>query len=139
MPFRSFAYSSAIPGRCRDPATAPTQLEVSGSLTNGGRFHGFGDVIVQASNTRAIQVASLPGGGVELVVGGSGGTENLPVAIYDVRGRIVKRWIANPGSDGSVTWDGRRTDGQRAAAGVYFVRVRSASGPSAVARVVLAR
>lgn len=50
----------------------------------------------------------------------------VEVAIFDVTGAVV-RTLAR-GSLGSghyvYNWDGRRTDGRRVAAGLYFVRVR---------------
>jgi len=121
-----------------------TRLEVSGSLTNGERFHGFGDVIVQAPTSTlvaSLQTLSPPGVvPVELALADRVGAAGpRAVGVYDVRGRLVKRWTAIVGPVGRLSWDGRRADGQRAASGIYFIRVRSASGSSAVARVILAR
>jgi len=112
-------------------------LEVTGTLTTGQHFHGSGSVLVQESSTRAVQVVSLPGAtNVELIVGGTNEGAEIPVAIFDVRGRLVKRWVARTGADGRVVWDGRRGDGVRAAGGIYFVRAGSRES-GAVARVVL--
>lgn len=113
------------------------QLEVTGSLTSGGAFHGFGSVLVQSSNTKAVvQAISLPGGAVQLVVHGESDTAEIPVAIYDVRGRLVKKWIARPAADGSILWDGRHANGERAAGGIYFARTGTRAA-GAVARIVL--
>jgi hypothetical protein len=62
----------------------------------------------------------------------------VDAAVYDVAGRRV-RVIANglvlsPGAR-ELVWSGRRDDGGRAAAGVYFIRVRTPLGGS-IQRIV---
>ena len=138
----ALAFDRALLTPLLTPTT--TRLEVSGSLTNGQRFHGFGDVVVQApmsTPAASLQTISPPGAvPVELVFADiAGAAAPRAVAVYDVRGRMVKRWTALVDPVGRLSWDGRRADGQRAAAGIYFVRVRSASGSNAVARIMLAR
>ena len=58
------------------------------------------------------------------------------VAVYDVQGRLV-RTLLDGAAAGSRTlmWDGRDAIGQRAGAGVYFVRA-SAGGVARVQRLV---
>lgn len=60
------------------------------------------------------------------------------LTVYDIAGRKVwsqdEDWFA--AGTHSAVWDGRREGGVRAAAGVYFVRLRT-DGGSAVARVCL--
>ncbi|NNE07179.1 MAG: hypothetical protein HKN20_01325 [Gemmatimonadetes bacterium] len=59
------------------------------------------------------------------------------IAIYDVRGRLVRELQADAGMS-SLAWDGRETSGARAAAGVYFAR--KTNDPQAdSARIVLVR
>jgi hypothetical protein len=52
------------------------------------------------------------------------------VGVFDAGGRRVRSLLAERIEAGprSIRWDGRDDQGQRAAAGVYFVRVRTASG-----------
>ncbi len=61
--------------------------------------------------------------------------------VYDAAGRKVRALLAEtergPGRH-AVTWDGRNTDGDAAAAGVYFLRLR-ASGSDAARRIVKLR
>jgi hypothetical protein len=47
--------------------------------------------------------------------------------VYDVRGRLVQRALANP-SVGSPSWNGRDGMGDRVPPGVYFQRLRSVEG-----------
>ena len=51
------------------------------------------------------------------------------VAIYDVGGRLVRRLQRGilPAGEQRVSWDGREDDGRTASAGVYFVRVQTAT------------
>ena len=53
--------------------------------------------------------------------------ETMELGIYNVSGRIVRRLAqaAPPGGGfGSIAWDGRDSQGRRAADGVYFLRLR---------------
>lgn len=59
------------------------------------------------------------------------------VAIYDVRGRLVRALSAGAGET-AIAWDGRGMDGARAAAGVYFAR-RTNDRDATSARIVLIR
>jgi len=46
------------------------------------------------------------------------------LAVFDLRGRLVRRLHARPGAT-VVAWDGRDDDGRRAGAGVYIFRLRA--------------
>ncbi|HET7224700.1 MAG TPA: hypothetical protein VFK69_03210 [Candidatus Eisenbacteria bacterium] len=55
----------------------------------------------------------------------------VDAAIYDVLGREVRtlaRHMVLDAGPRSLAWDGRRTDGAQAGAGVYFVRLRTGDG-----------
>lgn len=60
--------------------------------------------------------------------------------VYDARGRLVAPLAAGPRAAGAhgVIWNGHAADGERAAAGVYFVRLRAA-GRELRDRIVLLR
>jgi hypothetical protein len=68
-----------------------------------------------------------------------GGPAHAEVSIFDVSGRLV-RTVAR-GSFGagyhSAGWDGRNGDGQKVAAGIYFIRVRSAEQETSLKLVVI--
>src|SRR5262249_53684901 len=55
-------------------------------------------------------------------------------AIYDVRGRLVRRFTTT--TPGAVVWDGRDNDGNLALPGVYFLPA-AGGGRQARARFVL--
>jgi hypothetical protein len=64
----------------------------------------------------------------------------LVVELLDVRGRKVRELLSEPLAavgPRSVRLDGRREDGARLEAGVYFYRVRSADGERSGKFVVL--
>lgn len=125
-----------------------TQLEISGALFGGKRFHGFAPVRVVASMmsprpSPSLRVLSAPGETpVELALEpGPAASGARAVAVYDVRGRVVRRWRVTAGSGAErFTWDGRRADGAEAASGIYFARVEGPGGePGAARRIVIAR
>jgi hypothetical protein len=66
--------------------------------------------------------------------------EHAMLAVYDVRGSLVKTLIDEPVAGGrhEITWDGRNELGERVASGIYFVHLRSRS-MSASAKIVLLR
>ncbi len=59
------------------------------------------------------------------------GAPVLSVAIYDARGRCVRRMGAAGASAKEFHWDGNDDTGRRVASGVYFVRISSANGVAA--------
>jgi hypothetical protein len=62
-----------------------------------------------------------------LALWGSSTEEALEATVYDLSGRVIRVLDLNPGAYGVRTadWDGRRDTGEFAAAGVYWVRVRT--------------
>lgn len=61
------------------------------------------------------------------------------VAVHDIRGALVRRIAEGERAAGvhRLHWDGRDRFGQPAAAGIYFVRARTAAGPLRQRLVVL--
>ncbi len=57
------------------------------------------------------------------------------LAIYDMRGRLVRNWWL-PNGAYVITWDGRDDDGRTAAAGVYVLRLRAHDGSRTLTRKV---
>jgi hypothetical protein len=68
------------------------------------------------------------------------GADVITAAVYDVRGRLVRRLElgARPAGEGQWIWDGRDQGGRRAAAGVYWLELRTPSDRT-VAKVTLLR
>jgi hypothetical protein len=124
-----------------------TRLEISGALADGKRFHGFAPVrvvspMMSPRPAPSLRVVSAPGvTPVELALEpGAAASGARAVAVYDVRGRMVRRWDVTAGSDAKrFTWDGRRADGAEAASGVYFARVEGPGATGAARRIVIAR
>ncbi len=61
--------------------------------------------------------------------------ERATIAIYDVRGRLVRKLTDrdySAGSNHSVEWDRRDASGRQADAGIYFAQLRTASYTSRV-------
>ncbi len=64
----------------------------------------------------------------------------VEMAVYDLRGRLVRRISAGPHAEGAHTliWDGRTGGGGRAAAGTYLIMLKTARG-SDTRRITLVR
>lgn len=78
---------------------------------------------------------------LQIEYGAPVGGENVTVRVYDAAGRLVRRLPAGTG-DGlqfTTVWDGRNSNGNPAASGVYFVRVESPGLPSQTRKAVLVR
>ncbi|MEZ5064459.1 MAG: FlgD immunoglobulin-like domain containing protein [bacterium] len=62
------------------------------------------------------------------------------LAVYDVSGRLVRTLLSRdlPAGSHASSWDGRDTDGNAAAAGIYFLRLAS-DGRTDIRRVNLVR
>ena len=120
------------------------RVEVSGDLATGGRFHGFAPLDVLASTTAtggapALRLASRPGA-VPVLLDLDGSPARVrTLAVYDVRGRLVKRWRAVAGRGARAAWDGYGSGGWRAGPGVYFVRVEETAGSGRAAKVIVLR
>ncbi|MEZ5065866.1 MAG: FlgD immunoglobulin-like domain containing protein [bacterium] len=69
------------------------------------------------------------------------GPGQAEIAIYDLAGRRVRRLVEGRFGDEvrTATWDGRDDAGSAVAAGIYFVRLTSASGEREVRRVTVMR
>jgi hypothetical protein len=74
------------------------------------------------------------------VPGGVSSKNNVLLAVYDVRGALVKTLVNSPVPGGRhvVEWDGRNNNGDMVASGVYFSRL-SAGGVVDVKKMVLLR
>ena len=121
-----------------------TQLEIAGALTDGRRFHGFAPVrvITPSSSIRPdpqLTVRSAPGV-LPVTLALDAAAPGRAVAVYDVSGRLVRRWIAAARERGErFSWDGRRADGTPVASGIYFARVEGSDAAGAAGRIVIAR
>ncbi|HEX7078273.1 MAG TPA: aryl-sulfate sulfotransferase [Candidatus Eisenbacteria bacterium] len=124
-----------------------TWLDVSGALRSGARFRGYDVVrVTRTKDDRAAaplaspRLVSAPGGMPARIalpaVGDAGTTRTL--AVYDVRGRLVRRWRADVEAGRVVSWDGRGGNGVPAPSGIYFVRAEDRAATPAV-KVVIAR
>jgi hypothetical protein len=53
--------------------------------------------------------------------------QNASIRVYDATGRLVRTLYEQSGDEqpGFIVWDGRRSNGQRVASGVYFYRLES--------------
>jgi len=106
------------------------RLEVSGSLVTGEVFRGSALVKVLATSSDqqsagSLRIVSSPGALPIQIAAGSPRSQRRTLAVYDIQGRLLKRWTAEAGSP--AVWDGIRSDGRRAGAGIYLVR--SENGP----------
>jgi len=63
----------------------------------------------------------------------------MEVFLFDVRGRLVRRWQAArlPAGTHRIAWDGRDRFGRQVGVGVYFVRARQGARSSSARWVVL--
>lgn len=55
---------------------------------------------------------------------------NVSADVIDAQGRIIRKLVEGtwPAGWSNLTWDARHADGHRAAAGIYFVHVRTSAG-----------
>lgn len=77
---------------------------------------------------------------IRFAVGGEVARDAV-VDIFDARGALVRTLTARalaPGQEHALTWDGTRSDGQRAATGTYLARV-SVGGTHQVAKMSLVK
>jgi flagellar hook assembly protein FlgD len=61
----------------------------------------------------------------------------INLSVYDIRGRLLRRFEPIPAKDGSASleWDGCDSSGKRAAAGIYLLKAEQ-DGHSAVSKVI---
>lgn len=122
------------------PLLAPgtDRLEVSASLKTGEVIRGSAEVRVvpPAEDLAPLRLVSPVGAlPVEIAPDGRQATLARTFAVYDVMGRLVRRWRA---IGGRASWDGRRADGRPVSAGIYLVRAEDGA-PSPALKVVIAR
>lgn len=151
---RAFAVNSSddpVLAGMTDSADFPTTPGAFGSSLDGGssdvfvlRFDledptGIGDAIVPSIGS-SLRCAPNPFARTTLVRYTLAGETEVDLRVYDVLGRPVS--VLDRGRRGAgtheVAWDGRRTDGASAAAGVYFVRL-VADGRSFERKIALVR
>ncbi|MBN1886065.1 MAG: VCBS repeat-containing protein [Candidatus Krumholzibacteriota bacterium] len=74
------------------------------------------------------------------VPGGEADRHNVLLAVYDVRGRLVRTLVSGvvPGGRHEAIWDGSDNRGSQVASGVYFARF-AAAGVKATRKMVLLR
>jgi probable HAF family extracellular repeat protein len=63
---------------------------------------------------------------------------NYSARVFDVHGRLVRRWNGFAASGSKGIWDGRRDDGASVVSGAYFLRIEAA-GYQLAAKVILSR
>lgn len=115
------------------------QLEVTGTLVTGESFAGMGEVTVMDSGADALSlqlVSPLGAAPVQFAIRDPG-TASHHVAVYDVQGRLLRKWSGPVSGTGPISWDGRGDAGQ-VGSGIYFIRVVEGVR-EATLKVVLAR
>jgi hypothetical protein len=119
------------------------QVEVTGSLRTGEVFRGSSEIrllpsVKVKSLAGVLKAVSAPGAVPVILAVEAAGTQARTFAVYDVRGRLVTRWRTTVSAGGTVTWNGRGSDGHRVGSGIYLVRREDgANGPAL--KVVIAR
>jgi flagellar hook assembly protein FlgD len=125
----------------------PTPLETASWYRiqlrrNDGSHSIAGMVQIGARTFRTIlSVPRLsPDGSVEVRYELGRAATALRLAVFDVRGRLVRTLVEGPQSAGSflLRWDGSATSGSRLAASVYFISLRTESA-SATRKFVYSR
>ncbi len=78
-------------------------------------------------------------GASSVLLGRPAGEERSVLAIYDVRGRLLRALAGRPtGRSFEITWDGRDSRGREVVSGVYFYRL-NAPGRTITRKVYLVR
>lgn len=83
-----------------------------------------------AADVGGLRVAPNPTRGAALLSFGLATAQAVRAEVYDVTGRVVRHLAegVRPAGPQALTWDGRDDTGQRAMAGLYFIRVVTGSG-----------
>ncbi|MCB4757724.1 MAG: hypothetical protein LHV69_11975, partial [Elusimicrobia bacterium] len=66
-------------------------------------------------------------------------TESGTIRLYTLNATLVKQIPFDGTNAGIVTWDGRNSDGEAVASGVYFVHIESAGGEKRILKVGIER
>jgi hypothetical protein len=113
-------------------------LRVNGSTVTGDKFNGTGDVRLLAtppsSGQLALRLESPAGATPVRIAVRDPAALGRKVTVYDVRGRMISRWI-EPST--GIAWDGHAA-GRQVASGIYFVRVTEGNRAGTV-KVMIAR
>jgi hypothetical protein len=103
------------------------ELTVSGLLTTGEGFEGRATLRIIRHGRRhgnfRVDVLAEPGARSVTIVSTEAPGVARTIEIFDVRGRLVRRWSAPADPELRAAWDGRSADGSRCGSGIYFVRV----------------
>lgn len=114
-------------------AATPAAAWLGGGVASLGRGSAIG-----ARDGLALRLASTPGALPARFEVRARGVEPITVAIFDVQGRLVRRWTGLDSRGVTLDWDGRGADGRAVGAGIFFARAegseRSASTKFMVAR-----
>lgn len=126
--------------RVASDLTGDTYVDPDGHARASYRLvavNGLGEELVLGETTAAVSAALAvwprPFSGGDLTISfvpfGRLGEGRAEVAIYDLRGRLVREVATGSfaaDTPQTVTWDGRDAQGRQVSSGVYFVTVRSA-------------
>jgi flagellar hook capping protein FlgD len=118
--------------------TVPVTFE--GQITSGGIFRASANVTVNASGGMALASIVLsplnPSGQTQFSVTKPG---RVRVEMFDVSGRLVRVLADRYAESGAQTFviDGRNGQGAPLASGIYYIRVSTAEGRSAMQRVAV--
>ena len=95
-----------------------------------------------AGATSLLRLAPNPTAGRTSFLVSADKSMGVEVGIYDLAGRIIRRFPAADGADAitrHLEWDGRDDRGKAAAAGVYLVRLETAGRVIASRKLTMLR
>jgi hypothetical protein len=97
------------------------------------------DLVHRATTTPGVWVFPNPSARTATIEYALGRAEAVDLAVHDLRGHRVRLLESGPGEPGShrADWDGRDDRGAVVGSGVYFVKLRTASGGSTGKLIVL--
>ncbi len=100
---------------------------VNSDGTLGGSGSGIVDGVDQPALVAFVSPHPNPSGGAAsfeyMITGPVSDSDVIDIAIYDARGRVIRRWSNVPAvRRGAVSWDGCDRAGRRVPGGVYFLR-----------------
>jgi hypothetical protein len=117
------------------------RVEITGSLATGERFRGEGELrLLGAGGPRDGGLAlESPSGALPVLLAlPEPAGRRVTLRVFDIRGRLVRRWDAGTDPSGRVSWDGRDGRGVLVASGIYLLRAASGSVGSTL-KIVVAR
>jgi len=123
----------------------PMQMTAYSNLTGRG-FQGFAYIKVTKSNLSSSNVAMIsnspnpfnPVTQIKFAVSKAG---TYSLRIYNVQGALVKSLTSQRYEVGTheATWDGRTSNGGKAASGVYYAKISGTDGDASSIRLVMAK